>query len=101
MTGPVIGLSAYSEPAQWAVWKAPAVLLPDSYVQHVAAASRGQYTVAGLAAAVAAYRPPYAACCLGEAALASWEAPTGADKRRQEGEVARYRAALRAELDRM
>jgi putative glutamine amidotransferase len=38
MTGPVIGLSAYSEPAQWAVWKAPAVLLPDSYVQQVAAA---------------------------------------------------------------
>jgi putative glutamine amidotransferase len=35
---PVIGLSAYREPAQWAVWKAPAVLLPDSYVQQVAAA---------------------------------------------------------------
>jgi putative glutamine amidotransferase len=38
MTRPVIGLSAYSEPAQWAVWKAPAVLLPDSYVRQVAAA---------------------------------------------------------------
>ena len=38
LSGPVIGLSAYSEPAQWAVWKAPAVLLPDSYVQQVAAA---------------------------------------------------------------
>ena len=38
MSGPVIGLTAYSEPAQWAVWKAPAVLLPDSYVQQVAAA---------------------------------------------------------------
>ncbi|MBO0815498.1 MAG: gamma-glutamyl-gamma-aminobutyrate hydrolase family protein, partial [Actinobacteria bacterium] len=35
---PVIGLSAYSEPAQWAVWRAPAVLLPASYVQQVAAA---------------------------------------------------------------
>ena len=35
---PVIGLTAYSEPAQWAVWKAPAVLLPASYVQQVTAA---------------------------------------------------------------
>ena len=35
---PVIGLSAYSEPAQWAVWQAPAVLLPASYVQQVTAA---------------------------------------------------------------
>ena len=35
---PVIGLSAYSEPAQWAVWNAPAVLLPASYVQQVTAA---------------------------------------------------------------
>ena len=38
MSGPVIGLSAYSEPAQWAVWQAPAVLLPASYVQQVTAA---------------------------------------------------------------
>ena len=38
MSGPVIGLSAYSEPAQWAVWQAPAVLLPEAYVRQVAAA---------------------------------------------------------------
>jgi putative glutamine amidotransferase len=38
MTGPVIGLSAYCEPAQWAVWQAPAVLLPENYVAQVAAA---------------------------------------------------------------
>jgi putative glutamine amidotransferase len=38
MTAPVIGLSAYSEPAQWAVWHAPAVLLPASYVRQVTAA---------------------------------------------------------------
>ena len=38
MTAPVIGLSAYSESAQWAVWHAPAVLLPAAYVQQVAAA---------------------------------------------------------------
>jgi putative glutamine amidotransferase len=35
---PIIGLSAYSEPAQWAVWQAPAVLLPEAYVRQVAAA---------------------------------------------------------------
>jgi putative glutamine amidotransferase len=38
MSGPVIGLSAYHEPAQWAVWNATAVLLPDSYAQQVCAA---------------------------------------------------------------
>jgi putative glutamine amidotransferase len=38
MTGPVIGLSAYHEPAQWAVWNGTAVLLPDSYAQQVCAA---------------------------------------------------------------
>ena len=38
MTAPVIGLSAYGESAQWAVWHAPAVLLPAAYVQQVAAA---------------------------------------------------------------
>jgi putative glutamine amidotransferase len=36
---PVIGLSTYSEPAQWAVWQAPAALLPMSYL--------GQVTEAG------------------------------------------------------
>jgi putative glutamine amidotransferase len=35
---PVIGLSAYHEPAQWAVWNATAVLLPDSYARQVSAA---------------------------------------------------------------
>src|SRR5262249_46180093 len=38
MTAPVIGLSAYCEQARWAVWDAPAVLLPAAYVQEVAAA---------------------------------------------------------------
>jgi gamma-glutamyl-gamma-aminobutyrate hydrolase PuuD len=32
---PVIGLSAYSEPAQWAVWQAPAALLPMNYIDQV------------------------------------------------------------------
>jgi putative glutamine amidotransferase len=35
---PLIGLSAYCEPARWAVWQAPAVLLPASYAEQVAAA---------------------------------------------------------------
>ena len=35
MSAPVIGLSAYSEPAQWAVWQAPAALLPMSYIDQV------------------------------------------------------------------
>jgi putative glutamine amidotransferase len=35
---PVIGLSTYGEPAQWAFWQAPAVLLPTSYLQQVTAA---------------------------------------------------------------
>ena len=35
MSAPVIGLSAYAEPAQWAVWQAPAALLPMSYVDQV------------------------------------------------------------------
>jgi putative glutamine amidotransferase len=32
---PLIGLSAYYEPAQWAVWNTLAVLLPASYAQQV------------------------------------------------------------------
>jgi putative glutamine amidotransferase len=55
VTAPVIGLTAYSEPAQWAVWQAPAVLLPASYVQQVAAAGGIPVLlppVAGVAAAV-------------------------------------------------
>jgi putative glutamine amidotransferase len=35
MRAPIIGLSAYSEPAQWAVWQAPAALLPMSYIDQV------------------------------------------------------------------
>ena len=35
---PVVGLSAYCEPASWAVWHAPAVLLPNSYGEQVTAA---------------------------------------------------------------
>jgi putative glutamine amidotransferase len=39
MSAPVIGLSTYAEPAQWAAWQAPAALLPTSYI--------GQVTEAG------------------------------------------------------
>ena len=35
---PVIGLSAYAEPARWAVWNSSAVLLPLAYAEQVAAA---------------------------------------------------------------
>jgi len=35
---PVIGLTAYYEPARWAAWHAPAVLLPGNYAEQVAAA---------------------------------------------------------------
>jgi putative glutamine amidotransferase len=35
MSAPVIGLSAYAESAQWAVWQAPAALLPMNYVDQV------------------------------------------------------------------
>src|SRR5215472_2640176 len=38
MVPPVIGLSSYSEPASWAVWHAPAALLPLTYAEQVAAA---------------------------------------------------------------
>jgi putative glutamine amidotransferase len=36
-TAPVIGLSAYCEDASWAYWHKPAVLLPASYAEQVAA----------------------------------------------------------------
>ena len=39
MSAPVIGLSTYAEPAQWAAWQAPAALLPTNYI--------GQVTEAG------------------------------------------------------
>ncbi len=35
---PVIGISAYCEQARWGVWDLPAVLLPQNYVDQVAAA---------------------------------------------------------------
>jgi gamma-glutamyl-gamma-aminobutyrate hydrolase PuuD len=38
MMKPVIGLSAYAEPARWAVWNSSAVLLPLAYAEQVAAA---------------------------------------------------------------
>jgi hypothetical protein len=47
-----------------------------------------------LSAAARAYRAPYAACALGEATLAMWEAPSDEEHRRWQGEVARYRGAL-------
>ncbi|HET6567888.1 MAG TPA: hypothetical protein VFG50_07980 [Rhodothermales bacterium] len=54
----------------------------------------------GLRASVAAYRAPYAACCLGEADIAAREAGYGEDRRRLEREAARYTALLRRELER-
>jgi putative glutamine amidotransferase len=38
LTPPLIGISAYREPARWGAWDQPAVLLPDRYVAGVAAA---------------------------------------------------------------
>ncbi|RKN49281.1 gamma-glutamyl-gamma-aminobutyrate hydrolase family protein [Micromonospora endolithica] len=39
MTRPVIGITAYAEPASWAVWRdVPAVLVPEAYVRAVTAA---------------------------------------------------------------
>ena len=35
---PVIGISAYAEPAQWAAWREHATLVPQAYVDRVAAA---------------------------------------------------------------
>ena len=52
---PVIGLSAYAEPARWAAWNSPAVLLPLAYAEQVAAAGGVPVLlppVAGIAAAV-------------------------------------------------
>jgi hypothetical protein len=55
---------------------------------------------AELAAAAAAYRAPYAAFALGQATLASWEAPAADDKQRLRRQAWRYRRALARELDR-
>ena len=52
---PVIGLSTYAEPARWAAWHAPAVLLPLNYAEQVAAAGAVPVLlppVPGIAAAV-------------------------------------------------
>jgi gamma-glutamyl-gamma-aminobutyrate hydrolase PuuD len=38
MSSPVIGISAYCEQAAWGVWEQPATLLPQDYVDQVAAA---------------------------------------------------------------
>jgi putative glutamine amidotransferase len=38
MTGPLIGISAYSELARWGVWEQHATLLPQNYVDQIAAA---------------------------------------------------------------
>lgn len=35
---PVVGITAYAEPARWRVWEAEAVLVPRAYVDQVAAA---------------------------------------------------------------
>lgn len=53
-----------------------------------------------LANAVAAYRAPYAAACLGEATFARWEAGSDHEARVLDGEVNRYRTALASELAR-
>ena len=52
---PVIGLSSYAEPAQWAAWHAPAALLPLNYAEQVAAAGGVPVLlppVAGITAAI-------------------------------------------------
>jgi putative glutamine amidotransferase len=38
MSGPVIGISAYTEDASWGVWELRASLIPQNYVDQVAAA---------------------------------------------------------------
>ncbi len=56
MTRPVIGISAYSERARWGVWDLPASLLPQNYVDQVAAAGGAPVLlppVSGIEAAVA------------------------------------------------
>jgi putative glutamine amidotransferase len=51
---PVIGLTAYAEPARWAAWESPAALLPLAYAEQVAGAGGVPVLlppVAGIAAA--------------------------------------------------
>jgi hypothetical protein len=66
---------------------------------HACASAAGEDARA-LADAVAAYRTPYAAACLGEATFARWEAGSDHEARVLDGEVNRYRAALGSELAR-
>jgi len=56
--------------------------------------------VRALADAVAGYRAPYAAACLGEATFARWEAGSDHEARVLDAEVNRYRTALGSELAR-
>lgn len=70
----------------------------STLVRRVSAAS-GEST-RELEAAVAAYRAPYAASCLGHTTLSAWEAPDPAERARWEAEAARYARLLRRELER-
>ncbi|HEY7768661.1 MAG TPA: hypothetical protein VIB55_10910, partial [Longimicrobium sp.] len=65
-----------------------------------ACASAAGEDARALAAAVAAYRAPYAAACLGEATFARWEAGSDHEARVLDDEVNRYRMALASELAR-
>jgi hypothetical protein len=65
-----------------------------------ACASAAGEDARALADAVAAYRAPYAAACLGEATFARWEAGSDHEARVLDGEVNRYRTALASELAR-
>jgi hypothetical protein len=66
---------------------------------HACASTAGEGARA-LADAVAAYRAPYAAACLGEATFARWEAGSDHEARVLDGEVERYRTTLASELAR-
>jgi hypothetical protein len=65
-----------------------------------ACASAAGEDARALADAVAAYRAPYAAACLGEATFARWEAGSDHEARVLDGEVNRYHTALASELAR-
>jgi len=74
-------------------------LTPETVERLIAHCASAVHDRSGaLADAVAAYRPPYVACALGEALLASWEATNDHDRRLLAAESARYRALLEREL---
>jgi putative glutamine amidotransferase len=52
VTRPVIGITAYHEPARWGVWHCPAVLVPADYVRQVAGAGGVPVLLPPLAGAV-------------------------------------------------